>query len=60
MHIDMAMDRFMLCELSAAGYGSLSDLMQTRADVVCDAFDHLRSMREYEQRFHELNEPEGK
>jgi len=56
----MAMDRFMLCELSAAGYGSLSDLMQTRADVVCDAWDHLRSMREYEQRFHELNEPEGK
>jgi hypothetical protein len=57
MQIDMPLDRFMLCELAAGGYGSLRDLMHTRADVVCDAFDHLRSMREYESRFHELNAP---
>ena len=60
MHIDMPLDKFMLCELAAAGYGSLGELWITRADIVCEAFDHLRSMREYEQRFHELNRPEDK
>lgn len=58
MHIDMSMDKFMVCELAAAGYGSLSDLWSTRADIVCEAFDHLRSMREYEQRYYDLNRPE--
>jgi hypothetical protein len=59
MKINMPTDRFIVCELAAKGYGTLTDLVATRADLVLDAFDHMNSMREYEERFHQLNEPKG-
>jgi hypothetical protein len=60
MKIEMPYDRFMVMELAKAGYGSVQELWYTRADLVCEAFDHLTSMREYEERFHQLNAPKEK
>jgi hypothetical protein len=57
MKVNMPYDRFVVCELASKGYGSVGELMNTRADIVLDAFDHMQSMREYEQRFHYLNRP---
>ncbi len=57
MTIKMPFDKFILCELASKGYGTLSSLAATRCDIVLAAYDHLQSMREYEERFHQLNEP---
>jgi hypothetical protein len=57
MTIKMPFDKFVMCELAAKGYGSLRELAATRCDIVLSAYDHLQSMREYEERFHQLNEP---
>jgi hypothetical protein len=59
MKILMPFDRFVACELASKGYGTPQQIMEMRADLVLDAFDHLRSMREYEERFYELNAPKG-
>jgi hypothetical protein len=59
MEILMERHRFTVCELASKGYGSMGDLMATRADLVVDAWDHLQAMREYEERFYRLNEPKG-
>jgi hypothetical protein len=53
----MPFDQFVVCELAAAGYGTPAVLLQTRCDIVLSAHDHMNSMREYEERFHQLNEP---
>ena len=57
MKILMDRHRFVVCELASKGYGSPGELMATRVDLVCDAFDHMQAMREYEERFYQLNEP---
>lgn len=56
----MPYDKFVACELASQGYGSPAIILQTRCDIVLAAYDYLTSMREYEERFHQLNEPKEK
>lgn len=48
---------FVVCELASAGYGTPATLLNTRCDIILSAYDYLKSMQEYEERFHQLNEP---
>jgi hypothetical protein len=56
----MPYDKFVACELAASGYGSVADLLQARCDIVLSAYDHMITMREFEERFHQLNAPKEK
>ena len=59
--VDIKMDRhrFIVCELASAGMGNPGALMQTRADLVADAYDYLFFKNEYQRRAMEA-EREGR
>jgi hypothetical protein len=48
----MEMHRFIVSELSSAGFGSPGDLMQTRADLIMDSYDYLRFKNKYESQYY--------
>lgn len=48
--------RFIIMELSCAGFGSPEVLMKERADLICDAYDYLLFKNKYEKQCYLLGE----
>ena len=46
--ITMPPHKFVIMELSSAGFGSPGELMRDRVDLVLDAYDYLRFKNKYE------------
>jgi len=44
----MERNRFIIMELSAAGFGSPGILMSERVDLICNAYDYLMFKNKYE------------
>jgi len=48
----MESHRFIIAELSSAGFGSPGILMETRADLIMDAYDYLTFKNKYENQYY--------
>jgi hypothetical protein len=44
--------RFIVMELSSAGFGSPGVLMETRADLIMNAYDYLCFKNKYENQYY--------
>jgi len=52
----MPYDRFVIMELSAAGFGSPGVLINERVDLIIDAYDYLTFKVKYENQCYLLRE----
>lgn len=53
----MPRHRFVVMELAANGYGDPGRLMETRVDIVMDAYDHLQFKARYEVQSYRIRNP---